>query len=87
MVLLASCSSAQKATNSSEAPTTWQGVLRMWCETYDINDDAQRMAVIDQIIPVFDMIDDSTLTKEQQDEPICKLKETLMHIIGSPIKT
>lgn len=81
IVLLASCSTTQKATDNNEASTTWQDVLRMWSETYDINDDAQRMAVIDQIISVFDMIDDSTLTKEQLDEPICKLKEILMHII------
>ena len=55
----------------------------MWSETYDINDDAQRMAVIDQIISVFDMIDDTTITAEQLEEPICKMKETIEHIIDT----
>lgn len=82
-VLLASCSSAQKATNNRENPTTWQGVLRMWCETYEINDDAHRMAVVDQIISVFDMIDDTTITAEQLEGPICKMKETIGHVIDT----
>lgn len=79
-MLFASCGTTQKATNNNEAPTTWQGVLRMWCETYEIND-AQRMAVVDQIISVCDMIDDSTQTQEQLEEPICKLKEIIEHVI------
>ena len=83
IVLLASCSTTQKATDNNEASTTWQDVLRMWSETYDINDDAQRMAVIDQIISVFDMIDDTTITAEQLEEPICKMKETIEHIIDT----
>lgn len=82
-VLLASCSSAQKATNNRENPTTWQGVLRMWCETYEINDDAHRMAVVDQIISVFDMIDDTTITAEQLESSICKMKENIEHVIDT----
>ena len=83
LVLLASYSSAQKATNNRENPTTWQGVLRMWCETYEINDDANRMAVVDQIISVFDMIDDTTITAEQLESSICKMKETIEHVIDT----
>lgn len=82
LVLLASCSSAQKANDNSEGPTTWQGVLRMWCEVYEI-DDAQRLAVVDQIISVFDMIDDTTISAEQLEGPICKMKETIEHVIDT----
>lgn len=81
-MLFASCATTQKATNNNEAPTTWQGVLRMWCDEYEI-DDAQRLAVVDQIISVFDMIDDTTITAEQLEEPICKMKETIEHIIDT----
>lgn len=83
LVFLASCSSAQKTTDNREDPTTWQGVLRMWCESYDINDDAKRMAVVDQIISVFDMIDDTTISAEQLEGPICKMKETIGHVIDT----
>lgn len=83
LILLASCSSVQKATDNNEDLTTWQGVLRMWCETYEINDDAQRMAVVDQIISVFDMIDDTTISAEQLEKPICKMKETIEHVIDT----
>lgn len=82
LVLLASCNSAQKATDSIEDPTTWQGVLQMWCEEYEINDD-KRLAVVDQIISVFDMIDDTTISAEQLEEPICKMKETIEHVIDT----
>lgn len=82
-MFLASCSSAQKTTDNREDPTTWQGVLRMWCESYDINDDAKRMAVVDQIISVFDMIDDTTISVEQLEGPICKMKETIGHVIDT----
>ena len=82
LVLLASCSSAQKANDNSEDPTTWQGVLRMWCEVYEI-DDTQRLAVVDQIISVFDMIDDTTISAEQLEGPICKMKETIEHVIDT----
>ena len=82
MILLASCNSAQKANDNSEDPTTWQGVLRMWCEEYEI-DDAQRLAVVDQIVSVFDMIDDTTISAEQLEEPICKMKENIEHVIDT----
>lgn len=83
LVFLASCSSAQKTTDNREDPTTWQGVLRMWCESYDINDDAKRMAVVDQIISVFDMIDDTTIAAEWLEEPICIMKENIEHVIDT----
>ena len=82
LVLLASCSSAQKTTDNSEKTTTWQGVLRMWCNEYEIND-AQRLAVVDQIISVFDMIDDTTISAEQLEEPICKMKENIEQVIDT----
>lgn len=82
LILLAFCSSAQKANDNSEDPTTWQGVLRMWCEEYEI-DDAQRLAVVDQIVSVFDMIDDTTISAEQLEEPICKMKENIEHVIDT----
>lgn len=82
LMFLASCNSSQKAIDNSEDPTTWQGVLRMWCDEYDIND-SQRMAVVDQIISVFDMIDDTTISAEQLEDPICKMKETIEHVIDT----
>ncbi len=82
LILLASCSSAQKASDNDEDLTTWQGVMRTWCKEYEI-DDAQRMAVVDQIISVFDLIDDTTIAAEQLEEPICKMKENIEHVIDT----
>ena len=81
-MLLASCSSAQQTTDNDEDLTTWQGVMRMWCKEYEI-DDARRLAIVDQIISVFDMIDDTTITAEQFEEPICKMKENIEHVIDT----
>lgn len=82
LMLLASCSSAQQTTDNDENLTTWQGVMRMWCKEYEI-DDAQRLAVVDQIISVFDMIDDTAITAEQLEEPLCKMKENIEHVIDT----
>ncbi|MCR5423288.1 MAG: hypothetical protein K6E93_00815 [Bacteroidales bacterium] len=82
ILLFVSCGTAQKANDNSNDPTTWQGVMRMWCEEYEI-DDAQRLAIVDQIISVFDMIDDTTISAEQLEEPICKMKESIEHVIDT----
>lgn len=38
---------------------------------------------VDQIISVFDLIDDTTITAEQLEGPICKMKETIEHVIDT----
>lgn len=82
MFLLVSFDSTRNVDGGDGSPSTWQSVLRLWCNMYDLNDE-KRMAVVDSLTSVFDMVDDATLSAEQLAGPLCMMKETIDSVIGN----
>lgn len=82
MFLLVSFGATRNSESGNESSSTWQSLLRIWCDMYDLND-AKRMAVVDSITSIFDMVDDSTLSADQLAGPLCMMRQTVDSVIGN----
>ena len=76
---LVSCGTSQKATRGSNN-TRWPGFLREWAADYEI-DDAQRLAIIDQIDTLYRLIEDSTSDRGPLCSKLCHLQNTISDAI------
>lgn len=80
IITLASCSSSQKLTQDDNANTRWPDFLRDWAAYYEI-EDAQRLAIIDQIDTLYRLVEDSTSDNEQLCSKLCRLQNTISDAI------
>lgn len=80
IITLASCGSSQKATQDDNANTRWPDFLRDWAADYEIND-AQRVAIIDQIDTLYTLVEDSTSDSELLCSKLCQLQNTISDAI------
>ena len=78
--VLASCGSSQKPTQDDNANTRWPDFLRDWAAYYEIND-AQRVAIIDQIDTLYTLVEDSTSDNELLCSKLCHLQSTISDAI------
>ncbi len=78
--VLASCSSSQKPTQDDNANTRWPDFLRDWAADYEI-EDAQRLAIIDQIDTLYRLVEDSTSDNELLCFKLCQLQNTISDAI------
>lgn len=78
--VLASCGSSQKPTQDDNANTMWPDFLRDWAAYYEI-DDAQRLAIIDQIDTLYTLVEDSTSDNELLCSKLCQLQNTISDAI------
>lgn len=77
---LVSCGSSQKPTQDDNANTRWPDFLRDWAADYEIND-AQRLAIIDQIDTLYRLVEDSTSDNELLCSKLCQLQNTISDAI------
>ena len=80
IITLASCGSSQKPTQDDNANTRWPDFLRDWAADYDIND-AQRLAIINQIDTLYTLVEDSTSDSELLCSKLCQLQNTISDAI------
>lgn len=78
--VLASCGSSQKPTQDDNANTRWPDFLRDWAADYEI-EDAQRLAIIDQIDTLYRLVEDSTSDSELLCSKLCQLQNTISDAI------
>ena len=78
--VLASCGSSQKPTQDDNANTRWPDFLREWAADYEI-EDAQRLAIIDQIDTLYRLVEDSTSDNELLCSKLCQLQNTISDAI------
>ncbi len=79
IITLASCGSSRKATQDGNR-TRWPGFLREWAADYEFND-AQRLAIIDQIDTLYRLVEDSTSDNELLCSKLCQLQNTISDAI------
>lgn len=80
IITLASCGSSQKLTQDDNANTRWPDFLRDWAADYEI-EDAQRLAIIDQIDTLYRLVEDSTSDNELLCSKLCQLQNTISDAI------
>lgn len=80
IINLASCGSSQKPTQDDNANTRWPDFLREWAADYEI-EDAQRLAIIDQIDTLYRLVEDSTSDSELLCSKLCQLQNTISDAI------
>ncbi len=80
IITLASCSSSQKPTQDDNANTRWPVFLREWAAYYKI-EDAQRLAIIDQIDTLYRLVEDNTSDNELLCSKLCQLQNTISDAI------
>ena len=80
IITLASCGSSQKPTQDDNANTRWPDFLREWAADYEI-EDAQRLAIIDQIDTLYRLVEDSTSDNELLCSKLCQLQNTISDAI------
>lgn len=80
IITLASCGSSQKPTQNDNANTRWPDFLREWAADYEI-EDAQRLAIIDQIDTLYRLVEDSTSDNELLCSKLCQLQNTISDAI------
>ena len=80
IITLASCGSSQKPTQDDNANTRWPDFLREWAAGYEIND-AQRLAIIDQIDTLYRLVEDNTSDSELLCSKLCRLQNTISDAI------
>lgn len=80
IITLASCGLSQKPTQDDNANTRWPDFLRDWAADYEI-DDAQRLAIIDQIDTLYRLVEDSTSDNELLCSKLCQLQNTISDAI------
>lgn len=79
IVTLVSCNTPQKATEDKQEQR-WPDFLREWAAYYEIND-AQRLAIIDQIDTLYRLVEDSTSDNELLCSKLCQLQNTISDAI------
>lgn len=80
IITLASCGSSQKPTQDDNANTRWPDFLREWAADFEI-EDAQRLAIIDQIDTLYRLVEDSTSDNELLCSKLCRLQNTISDAI------
>ncbi len=81
IITLASCGSSQKPTQDDNANTRWPDFLREWAADFEI-EDAQRLAIIDQIDTLYRLVEDSTSDNELLCSKLCQLQNTISDAIA-----
>ena len=78
-IVFSACGTSQKSTQGS-GNTRWPDFLRDWAADYEIND-AQRLAIIDQIDTLYRLVEDSTSDNELLCSKLCQLQNTISDAI------
>jgi len=78
-IVFSACGTLQKSTQGS-GNTRWPDFLREWAADYEI-DNAQRLAIIDQIDTLYRLIEDSTSDNELLCSKLCQLQNTISDAI------
>ena len=79
-IIIAACGTSHKATEDDNANTRWPDFLREWAADYEI-EDAQRLAIIDQIDTLYRLVEDSTSDNELLCSKLCQLQNTISDAI------
>ena len=79
VIIVSACGTSQKSTQES-GNTRWPGFLREWAADYEIND-AQRLAIINQIDTLYILVEDSTSDNELLCSKLCQLQNTISDAI------
>lgn len=79
LLLLHACGISHKATEN-KAVVRWPDFLREWAADYEI-EDAQRLAIIDQIDTLYRLVEDSTSDNELLCSKLCQLQNTISDAI------
>ncbi len=78
-IVLAACSTSHKASEDN-TNVRWPDFLREWAADYEI-EDAQRLAIIDQIDTLYRLVEDSTSDNELLCSKLCQLQNTISDAI------
>lgn len=78
-IVFSACGTSQKSTQGS-GNTRWPDFLREWAADYEI-EDAQRLAIIDQIDTLYRLVEDSTSDNELLCSKLCQLQNTISDAI------
>ena len=76
---LIACGTHKKVTQNN-GEVRWPDFLRDWAADYEIND-AQRLAIIDQIDTLYRLVEDSTSDSELLCSKLCRLQNTISDAI------
>lgn len=79
VIIVSACGTSQKSTQES-GNTRWPDFLREWAADYEI-EDAQRLAIIDQIDTLYRLVEDSTSDNELLCSKLCQLQNTISDAI------
>lgn len=78
-VVFSACATPKK-TAEETGEVRWPDLLRDWAADYGVND-AQQLAIIDEIDMVYRLVEDSTADNELLCAKLCKLKDELIDFI------